>query len=119
MIKYISLLTALTVLMKLEFPDPNYRKEFLKIEEVNFFREQAILETKVFIFEIMWLSSIGERRRVCVFPKALKASYLEMSLAGLNSNQSGPLADLKKKKKERWEGERSVRVQITVARWFQ
>lgn len=53
MIKYISLLTALTVLMKLEFPDPNYRKEFLKIEEVNFFREQAILETKVFIFEIM------------------------------------------------------------------
>jgi len=45
----------------------------------------------------------------------LKASHLEMSLAGLNSNQSGPLADLKKKK-ERWEGERSAGVQITAAR---
>lgn len=49
---------------------------------------------------------------MCVFPKALKASYLEMSLAGLNSNQSGPLADLKKKKKERWEGVLECRSQL-------
>lgn len=38
---------------------------------------------------------------MCVFPKALKASYLEMSLADLNINQSGPLANLKKDGKEK------------------
>jgi len=56
-----------------------------------------------------------EKGEGCVYFLKLKASHLEMSLAGLNSNQSGPLADLKKKK-ERWEGERSAGVQITAAR---
>lgn len=77
MIKYISLLTVLTILMKLEFPDPNYRKEFLKVEEVNFFREQAILETEVLSLRLRDYRVLEKGEGCVYFLKLLKHHTLK------------------------------------------